>query len=169
MSFTRVSQVLKRIGYQVSAAVNRVGTAIILVMMLLTTADVLLRYLFNRPILGAYEVTELLMLILVAFGLGYTQSTKRHVFVSVVGSRFPPRGQAINDIVVYLICLGMCALLVWRVVEGGRVQQMANVVASNAVKIPLYPFHYLLALGFVILFLVYIVDLIDAVLRALKK
>ncbi len=169
MSFGKAAHPLERTVHQISGVLNRVGTAIILVMMLLTTTDVVLRHVFNRPIKGAYEVTEFLMLMVVALGLAYTQSKKGHIFVELVTSRFSPRAQAVNDAVVYLICLGLGVLLAWQAVAGGRLQQINNVVASDVVRIPLYPFYYVLALGFATLCLVFILDVVDSLRRAVKR
>ena len=169
MSLAKAAHVLERIGHQVSVMANRVGTAIILVMMVLTTADVVLRYAFRRPITGAYEVTELSMLVVVALTLAYTQSTKRHIFVELVSSRFSPRGQAVNDAVVYLVCLGICILMTWRLLAAARVQQIGNVVLSEVLKVPIYPFYYLLGVGIAILCFVYIVNIVNSMFRVVKK
>ena len=169
MSFAEAVHSLERIVHQISAVLNRVGTYIILVMMLLTTTDVVLRYIFNQPIKGAYEYTQFMMLIVVALGLAFTQSRKGHVFIELVASRFPPRAQALNDAIVYLVCLGACVLIAWQAVAGGQTQQMGNVVASDVVRVPLYPFYYVLAFGVAALGLVYMADILDSARRLLKK
>ena len=46
-------------------------------MMLLTFVDVVARYLFNRPIRGAFEVTELMLLVLIFAGLPLVSSRRR--------------------------------------------------------------------------------------------
>jgi len=169
MSFTKAAHSLERIGNRISTVLNRVGTALILVMMLGTTTDVVLRYIFNRPIKGAFEITELLMLTVVALGLAYTQTRKGHVFVELVSRRFSPRGQAVNDAAVYLVSLGICLLIAWRVVTAARVTQVTNMVASPVVEVPIYPFYYLMGFGIAVLCLVYIIDILNSVLRAVKK
>jgi len=169
MSLAKTTQSLEIISNRISLVLNRVGTAIILVMMLGTTTDVVLRYIFNRPIGGAFEVTELLMLVLVALGLAYTQSRKGHVFIELISSKFPPRLQAVNDVIVYLVCLGMCILITWRVVLAARVTQVTNMEASPVVEVPIYPFYYMLGFGVAVLCLVYIIDILNSVLRAVKK
>lgn len=169
MSLAKAAHVLERIGYHITAVANRVGTAIILVMMVLTTADVVLRYLFRKPITGTYEITELLMLTVVALGLAYTQSRKGHISIELVSSRFSLWGQAVNDVLVYLVCLGICVLMAWRLLAAARVQQIGNVVMSEVVKVPIYPFYYLLGLGIALLCLVYIADIVNSVLRVVKK
>ena len=45
------------------------ASAILLAMMGLTFVDVIARYVFNRPLAGAFEVTELLLLVLIFAGL----------------------------------------------------------------------------------------------------
>jgi len=162
MSNRRASHLLGDAIYKVSVICNRVGTALIFCMMLLTTVDVILRGAFNRPITGAFETTELLMLMAVALGLAYTQSKKGHVSVELVASRLSKQARAANDVFVYVICLGIYALISWQAVVGGQRQQIANVVISEVMKIPVYLFYYVLALGCVILCLVFVLDIIDA-------
>ena len=49
------------------------GMVTLFAMMCLTTVDAVLRYLFNSPITGAYEITEkYLMLTTIFLGMSYT-------------------------------------------------------------------------------------------------
>jgi TRAP-type C4-dicarboxylate transport system permease small subunit len=45
----------------VSRWFNYLGVGVLTIMMLLTVSDVLLRFVFNRPILGTLELTEYMM------------------------------------------------------------------------------------------------------------
>ena len=66
------------------------GTAVIL-MMLLTSFDVLRRQAFNSPIIGAIEtVSPYLMAAVVWLSLAFTQRLGRHVKIDVLVDRFPP-------------------------------------------------------------------------------
>jgi TRAP-type C4-dicarboxylate transport system permease small subunit len=51
------------------AVLGVASSAILMCMMLLTFVDVVARYLLNRPIRGAFEVTELMLLVLIFAGL----------------------------------------------------------------------------------------------------
>ena len=51
-------------------------------MMLLTSADALFRYLFNSPILGAYEITEKYLIVAAIF-LGLSYAYRGGVFIRV--------------------------------------------------------------------------------------
>ena len=66
-------------------------------MVLTTVVDVFLRYLFNSPILGSYELTEFMMAILVFGSVAYTMVVKGHVTVDLVITRLPARAQAILE------------------------------------------------------------------------
>ena len=77
--------------------------------------------------------------------------------------------QAVNDAVVYLVCLGIYVLITWQAVVGGRVRQISNVVASDVVRVPVYPFQYVFAFGCAVLCLVFIVDLVDSLRRVVKE
>ena len=46
-----------------------IGALVLAAMMFLGAADVILRYFFNSPISGAYELVEYMMAIIVPFGL----------------------------------------------------------------------------------------------------
>ena len=50
---------------------NSIAMGILAAMMFLTATDVILRYIFNRPISGAYELIEYMMAILIPFALAY--------------------------------------------------------------------------------------------------
>ena len=54
----KLAQYLERILYPVSRTLNGVGSGVILGMVVLMTVNVILRYLFERPIKGAVELEE---------------------------------------------------------------------------------------------------------------
>lgn len=58
----------KTLGW-LSRLLNYIGMGAVVVIMLLTVADVLMRSLFNKPITGTEELTEYLMVAVVYFGL----------------------------------------------------------------------------------------------------
>jgi TRAP-type C4-dicarboxylate transport system permease small subunit len=62
----------------------------IFIMMVLTTADAMGRYLFNFPITGAYEVTEkYLMLVAVYLGASYTYRGGSNIRITLLVDRLP--------------------------------------------------------------------------------
>ena len=132
---------------------------IIMVMMFLTAFDVCGRYFLNRPIHGALELTEILMVMTVAAGFAYTQKKKGHISVELFVSRLPLKFQKVIHGFDHVICLGLYILITWQCVKGGLVQ-WRNSVTSGGIEIPLWPFYYFLALGSGILCLVFLADIL---------
>ena len=66
------------------ALLGVVASAILFAMMALTVVDVVARYVFSRPLRGAFEITELLLLALIFAGLAAVLgcSTRRALSVS---------------------------------------------------------------------------------------
>ena len=66
------------------------GVVAMLAMMCLTSADALSRYLFNRPILGAYELTEKYLMVAAIFlGLSYAYRGGMFIRVTFLVDRLP--------------------------------------------------------------------------------
>src|SRR5687767_9801347 len=80
-------------------------------MMLLTSADALSRYLLNRPILGAYEITEkYLMVALIFLGLSYAFRGGAFIRVTFLVDRLPRRARLVADHFAHLVTLAYCLI-----------------------------------------------------------
>jgi TRAP-type C4-dicarboxylate transport system permease small subunit len=148
--------------------VNNAGVIILATMMLLTVADVTLRYVFNKPILGSYEITEFMMTLLAAFTIGYAAILKAHVNVDLVFCRFPERVQGIIGIVTNLVCIVFFGLMFWRNIYESLVLHKAHAV-SPALSIPEFPFVFILGIGFGIITLVFLFQLLESIAKAAGK
>lgn len=129
-----------------STYLSYIGNFSLAAMMLLTTADVIGRYFFNAPVLGAYEITEYLMLIMVFSFLALAQSAKVHINVDIVYNHLPTRLRPILERFNHLVCLLMMILVTWMGVQ--RVLDLKKTgEASVLLKIPDYPFAIFLVIG----------------------
>jgi TRAP-type transport system small permease protein len=70
------------------------ATALI-VMMGVTVADVVMRYGFNRPIRGSYDLVEVLLVVFVFHGMSTAFLHRRNIVIDLVDSVVPPRVAAI--------------------------------------------------------------------------
>ena len=93
-----------------SARVGAVGLAS---MMFLTLFDVVGR-VFDRPIAGSVEMTELVMGMMIYLGIGYTTFLKGHIRVDILITNLPLSVQAILDVITTAIGLGFVGVMVWR-------------------------------------------------------
>ena len=139
-----------------------------MVMMFLITTNVLLRYVFNRPLKSVYEIVEVLLVIVVCFGMAYTATLKGLVSVEVLVERFPPRAQAFMDMVSSL--LGMClfSLIAWKSAEQAIIYWTEK-SATYAANVPLFPFVSVVVFGSGLLSLVLLTQFIKSISRMVKK
>ncbi len=64
------------------------GMVILFVMMMLTVADVVGRYFFNHPVQGTNEITGLLLVLVAASALAFSQIKKGHIRVDLITQSF---------------------------------------------------------------------------------
>jgi TRAP-type mannitol/chloroaromatic compound transport system permease small subunit len=98
--------------------VNRVlGEAVAwltLAMVLLTTADVIMRYLFHTGAVWVQELEWHLFGVVFLMAAGYALLTDAHVRVDILYARLSPRGKAWVDLFGTLLLLfPVCALVLW--------------------------------------------------------
>jgi TRAP-type C4-dicarboxylate transport system permease small subunit len=105
-----VGDTLEKAVYPISRFLHRFAQVVIVLMVLLTVTDVCLRYIFNSPITGSYEVTEFMMAVLVFASVGFTMSVKDHVSVDLVVTKLPDRVRALLEAITCLLAFGLFAL-----------------------------------------------------------
>lgn len=106
--FPKFGQGARRINRYLNRIANIISAIVIFIMMFYITADVLGRDIFSRPIPGTYEVSEMLMVLVVFLGLAYTQAMGGHIRTEVLLRFFPPRGRLIVEIIsnlAFFYCL----------------------------------------------------------------
>jgi len=145
-----------------------VGLAFLAGMMLLTTADVIGRYFFNSPILGSFEITEYLMVILMATSLAYCGIVKGHVEIELVTDRLPKKVQIILGCITSFLGVVLFAFITWQsfLYIG---DMAASKVATTVLNIPAWPFVIILAIGVTIFCLVLILRFLEYLCEALGQ
>lgn len=131
------------------------GMFFALPLMLLTVGDVGSRTFFGKPIPGSFELSEYVLSVLILLGAAYTQQVKGHVGVDFLTKRFPPRLQDLCGVITTLACLFVVSILVWQ----GYVDAMAETAVSDQLRIPQRPFKMLVAVGGVLLFMEFALEL----------
>ena len=132
-------------GRRVEGLLGVAASTILLVMMLLTFVDVVARYLFNRPIAGAFEVTELLLLVLIFAGLPLVTYADEHALMDFIDRLLGPRGTAGLERGVQALCAAVMFLLAWLVwLKADRIWAYRD--ATDVLRIVYGPFVYFMAL-----------------------
>ena len=134
---------MARFARRVEAALGVIAAALLFAMMLLTFVDVVGRYLFNQSVVGAFEITEIMMALLIFAGLPLVVRREEHVTVDLV-DRFlaPPvrRGYRVAiELASGALLLGL-AHLMWR--KAGRAAEYGDTTTVLLIKYA--PFIYVI-------------------------
>lgn len=108
--------------------------------------DVFARYLFNSPIKGSQEIVELVIVVVLYFGLPYSTYKRAHVRVDALTSKFPPTIKDITLGIMDILCAFLCAAICYQLYrQTGNI--MARGTASNILRIPHWPFYVVAVIG----------------------
>ena len=117
------------------------ASALLFLMMLLTFADVVARYLFNRPIRGAFEVTELVLLTLIFAGLPLVSHADEHVTMDFIDRVLPPAARRVLLRLVHAACAALMFFLTWQVwIKAGKIAGYGD--TTDVLRIVVGPFVY---------------------------
>jgi len=138
------------------------GGVAVTALMLLATGNVLMR-LFHLPFSGTYEIVSFLGAVVTASALGYTQRHKDHIVVDILSAKFPPAIKSIVNAASYLAMAIFFAVVSWQTcVWGMKIRESGEL--SETLKIIYHPFVFGVALGFAVLTVACMVDLIKTVI-----
>lgn len=160
MGLNKIIYAVKRVVDPLARVINYVAAGILFLMMLMTAADVLLRYIFNRPISGTWELVSYMMAVMVGFGLSYCALVKGLISVEVFISRFSRRGQATVNCITYFLSFCFFSLVTWQSILYIKLMFKSNLV-SAVLHIPAFPFIAALALGSLIFTLVILMNFLE--------
>ena len=139
-----------------------------LVMTLMTVGDVLSRYFFNKPILGSFELTEYLLVIVVFFAIPWATMEGAHVRVDLITGRFIKRTRGWLYAVSCVLSMIITFLFArYTFPEARYVLELGE--QSDMLNIPAYPFYYLIGIGFFLLLFVLIAVFFQYIEEAVSK
>ena len=114
-------------------------------MMVLTFFDVVGRYLLNRPIRGAFEITELALLVLIFAGLPLVSHADEHVTMDFIDRILPERLARVWVRAMHVVCAAIMFFLAWQVwIKATRIAGYAD--TTDVLGVPIGPFVYFMAL-----------------------
>jgi len=120
--------------------------AVLLGLMALILFDVVMRYVLRLPFLGGFELTEMLMVLVVFLGLPYCAATGGHVSVDVLAHFLDrPRLRWIH-VSIHLAGAALLAVMAWQAVRYAA-DSAARGEASQMLKVPDWPFQAVAAVS----------------------
>ena len=121
----------------ISRLLNAIAGISLTFLMLLTIADVILRF-FKRPIVGTYELVALSGALVIGFSLPLTSWMRAHIYVDFFILKFSQRVRNAFNIATRGLVLGMFFLIGWNLMKYAMDLQKSGEV-SLTLRIPFYP------------------------------
>jgi TRAP-type C4-dicarboxylate transport system permease small subunit len=152
----------------ISKGAHYCGVVILAVMMPLTVVHAVGRYGFNSPVPGLVEISSFLLLIGIFLTGAYTMTQKGHIDLGILTEKFSARTQSIIGAVTYSLCFAFICLAAWQSFVRGTTL-MNPTLTTSILKTPVYPFLYIMGIGWILFGLVVLLQTIEFVLKAVKK
>ena len=127
------------------AVLGIAASTLLFFMMVLTFFDVVGRYLLNRPIRGAFEITELGLVVLIFAGLPLVSHADEHVTMDFIDRMLPERLVGLWVRAMHAVCAAIMVFLTWQVwIKATRIASYSD--TTDVLRITIGPFVYFMAL-----------------------
>lgn len=151
-------QGLLGIGLRLSRFLYGIAGVTLVLMMLLTVADVILRIL-GRPITGTYEMVGFSGAVVIGFALPFTSWIRGHVYMEFLIQRLPKQVRDGMNLFTRVIGIILFVLIAYNLMIVGIDLQKSGEV-SPTLRFPFYPVVYGLGICFFIECLVLFCDIL---------
>jgi len=157
----KVTQFLGRLLDRITRLTWLLTGALIVLMAFVVGYGVFTRYVLRNPDPYTYEITCILMLACVVFGLAHTQRLGRHIRIDLLDRYLPEavRGILLN-IVTPIVGLVFCVVLTWKSWEDAWFALQHWQVTRGTVTIPTFPMKMTVPIGAGLLCLVLIAQIL---------
>jgi TRAP-type transport system small permease protein len=139
---------------------------LLLAMMLVTAIDVFGRYLLSSPLPGAFEITEIMLALIVFIGLPLVCLHEENISVTLLTDRFSPKGRDVHAAIVAIFCAAILVLIAWRL-AAHSLQLASYGDVTMFLRVPKGPIGYTLAALTVVAALAQIIVAADHLRRIL--
>ena len=141
----------------VSKVSMSVSQVLLAVLFFLSVADVAGRYLFNYPLVGTLELSEILLVGIVFFGSAYTLYLDKQITMDMLYSRLPTSIQKYVDVITRLFSLTIFILMLWKVTATAIYFKDVHRLVPTLFW-PIYPFVLFISFGVLMLSLELIIE-----------
>ena len=127
-----------RLGRALETVLGAISATVLFLMMLLTAVDVAGRYLFNKPVVGGFELTEMMLAALIYCGLPLVSKRREHIVIDTFDPLMSRRVKRGFDVVADVVCTVTLAGIGWLIFRRAlRVAEYGD--TTTVLKLPLAP------------------------------
>jgi len=146
---------------KLSKLMNVIAYAALTFIMLLTVADVVLRF-FGHPIVGTFEIVGMGGAVAIGFGIPLTSWLRAHIYVDFVIQKFPKSGMNAMNILTRVIGIALFILIGYNLLIYATDLYKSGEVSLTR-QIPFYPIAYGMGVCCFIQCLVLFTDIIKVI------
>jgi TRAP-type C4-dicarboxylate transport system permease small subunit len=147
-----------------SSFFNLFAAASLSAIILLTCIDVSMRYFFNRPIAGTYDLVSLMGAVIAAFAMPYTMLMRGHVAVDLLVRKLSHKKRLAVETVTHIVGILLFLILTWQCAGLASDMKAAGEVTPT-MHLPFYPIVYCMSVCFFVLCLAILVNLLKIWLK----
>ncbi len=140
-----------------TTAVGYLSFICVIAMVVLNVGDVLLNKIANKNILGAYEITQRLLMCAVFASFAYAQSKKAHINMTLIIAKLPRALRYILFSLMSVLSVVAAGAMTW----AAYIQTLdciAKGYVTEVLYIPLWPFYVVMILAMAIFTVTIIYD-----------
>ena len=141
------------------------GICVFMVMVFMTFLDVFMRYIFNRPMQGIFEITAMLMPLVVFSSVAYTQCTKSHISMDLLTGKLKDDQKNVLEFATGVWSLAVCLLSAYASCVYAFNTKLIILTLNLSVK----PFVLFVSFGFALLALVIVVDVLKKAFLVMQQ
>ena len=142
-----------------------VSSVVVIMMMLLVTADVCGRSIFSSPITGASELARFMMIVIVFPSMAWAALAGKHIKVGLIMDRFPRRVQAIVNSIMLVGALGIYGIITWK----SAAESLGIDYITSLIRLPHAPFYWTMTVGWGVFCIAIVALVVKNIAEAVKK
>ena len=166
-SLVKFTKTLEKITVGLNNGLHKISSVLLMMLMFLTTADVAGRFLFNAPIIGTYELTGLLLSLMIFYSLGAGQLKKNHIEIDFFTRKMSTKSQHILYSLSSFVLFILLCLTTWQLYEYS-VRVWIGGETSGDLGLPLYIFSGLTIIGAFSFALTLLLDSLNSLLKVVN-
>jgi TRAP-type C4-dicarboxylate transport system permease small subunit len=119
------------------------------------------------PVPGSLEMTEIMLGILISFGLGYTALKKGHIRVDLLLQYTSKKQTSWFDVFTYFLSFALYCGITWQAWLNGF-SLFKDQLRTAVLSIPVFPFSFILVMGAAIVALVFLRDFLKSIEEVMR-
>jgi len=147
---------------------NVAGLAALFIMIAVGFIDVFARYVFNRPIKGVTEITEVIMICAIFLAVAHTHNIKSHIAIDIVASKLRPKPRVALEFISTFLATGILGVITWKTLSHAMLLIGDHRLHDKYLGIPSGPFGVIIFIGCASILLLLIRDLLVKASESLK-